>query len=67
VTTANDADDTAWDIVGCVDAWHAVLAGHTNLGVAMRHCELRYCPTGEAGPVAAELRIGMLTDLLGLG
>ena len=68
VTPAADAsDDTAWDIVGSADAWHAVLAGEANLGVAMRRCELRYCGTGNAGPVAADLRIGMLADLLGLG
>jgi hypothetical protein len=67
VTSGDDGADTAWDIVGSIDAWHAVLGGDTNLGVAMRRCELRYCQTEEAGPVAADLRIGMLTDLLGLG
>lgn len=59
-------DDTAFDVVGSIDAWQAVLTGHTNLGVAMRRCELRYCDTGDAGPVVADLRIGMLADLLGL-
>ena len=59
-------DDTAFDVVGSVDAWQAVLGGHTNLGVAMRRCELRYCDTGDAGPVVADLRIDMLADLLGL-
>ena len=68
VTAASGGDDdTAWDIVGSVHAWHAVLAGQANLGVAMRRCDLRYCGTGEAGPVAAELRIAMLADLLELG
>ena len=59
-------DDTAFDVVGSVEAWQAVLSGRTNLGVAMRRCELRYCETGDAGPVVADLRIGMLADLLGL-
>jgi len=59
-------DDTAWDIVGSAESWQAVLAGDANLGVAMRRCDLRYCDTGEAGPVLADLRIGMLADLLGL-
>jgi Sulfotransferase family len=62
-----DGDDTAWDIVGSAGAWQAVLAGQVNLGVAMRRCELRYCETSEAGPVAADARIGMLADMLGLG
>jgi hypothetical protein len=52
--------------VGTVDAWQAVLTGRTNLGVAMRRCELRYCDTGEADPVVADTRIAMLADLLGL-
>jgi hypothetical protein len=67
VTAATSAEDeTAWDIVGSAEAWRAVLIGQTNLGVAMRRCELRYCDTGEAGPVVADLRIGMVADLLGI-
>jgi hypothetical protein len=61
-----DGEDTAWDIVGSLETWRAVLAGHVNLGVAMRRCELRYCDTGEAGQVITDLRIGMLADLLGI-
>jgi len=63
-------DDTAWDIVGSADAWRAVLGGRMNLGVALRRCELRYCDadeSGQGGPVAADARIGMLSELLGLG
>jgi Sulfotransferase family len=63
----DEGDETAWDVVGSADAWLAVLRGDANLGVAMRRCDLRYCETSEAGPVAAENRIGMLADLLGLG
>jgi Sulfotransferase family len=61
-----DDDDTGWDVVGSAEAWQAVLAGRTNLGVALRRCELRYCDLGEAGPVAADTRIAMLADLLSL-
>jgi Sulfotransferase family len=64
--TGADCDDTAWDIVGTADVWRAVLTGETNLGVALRRCDLRYCDTGEAGPVVADLRIDMLADLLGI-
>lgn len=59
-------DDTAWDIVGSDDAWLAVLDGHTNLGVALRHCDLRYCDTGEGGPVLGSVRLDMLAELLRL-
>jgi hypothetical protein len=62
-----DDDDTAWDVVGSASAWEAVLSGHTNLGVALRRCDLRYCQTSEAAPTAADTRIGMLADFLGLG
>jgi len=60
------ADDTGWDIVGSVDAWLAVLDGQANLGVALRRCDLRYCDAGEGGPAAADARMSMLEDLLGL-
>jgi Sulfotransferase family len=65
-TAPDDAAPTTWDIVGSTDAWRAVLTGQTNLGVAMRRCDLRYCDTGEAGPLAADLRVGMLAEMLGL-
>jgi hypothetical protein len=59
-------DDTAWDVIGSPEAWVKVLLGDTNLSVALRRCELRYCDTGDAGPIAAETRLSMLADLLGL-
>jgi hypothetical protein len=65
-TAPGDGAHTAWDIVGSTEAWQAVLTGQTNLGVAMRRCDLRYCDTGEAGPQAADLRVGMLAEMLGL-
>jgi hypothetical protein len=65
-TAPGDGAHTAWDIVGSADAWQAVLTGQTNLGVAMRRCDLRYCDSGEAGPLATDLRVGMLAEMLGL-
>jgi hypothetical protein len=65
-----DGDDSDWDIVGSVEAWQAVLNGRVNLGVALRHCDLRYCDDEAArqtGPAAADVRIAMLTELIGLG
>jgi hypothetical protein len=60
------ADDTQWDVIGAADAWDRVLSGEMNLNVALRRCELRYCDAGDTGQVAADTRIGMLADLLGL-
>jgi hypothetical protein len=61
------ADDTAWDVVGSAEAWEALLTGQSNLGVALRRCELRYCDgSDEAEPMAAEARISMLAEFLAL-
>jgi hypothetical protein len=46
--------------------WEQVILGRANLSVAMRRYQLRYCDMGNAGPIAAEARIAMLADLLGL-
>lgn len=62
----DDEDGTGWDIVGSADAWERVLGGEENLGVAMRHCDLRYCDTTDGGPVGADSRIGLLAEVLGL-
>jgi hypothetical protein len=36
------------------------------MSVAMRRHLFRYRDSGEAGPIAADARVGMLADLLGL-
>lgn len=61
-----DESDTAWDVIGSAETWEQILRGRANLSVALRHNQLRYCESGNAGPVAAEARIGMLSELLGL-
>jgi hypothetical protein len=55
-----------WDLIGPAETWEQVIHGRTNLSVALRRSQLRYCDTGAAGPVAADTRIGMIADLLGL-
>jgi hypothetical protein len=55
----------SWQILGSADAWERVIGGRTNLSVALRHRELRYCDTGDPGQVSVA-RIGMLADLLGI-
>ncbi len=63
---AGEEPESAWDVIGSADTWEQILGGRANLSVALRHNQLRYCETGDAGPVAAEARIGMLGELLGL-
>jgi hypothetical protein len=55
----------AWQIVGQAGAWERVIRGNTNLNVALRCRDLRYCSTGEATSVGAT-RMSMLADLLGI-
>jgi hypothetical protein len=66
VSTREDVDESAWDVVGSAATWERVLNGDTSLSVAMRRCELRYCDTGESGSVAATSRMDMIAEFLGL-
>jgi hypothetical protein len=59
-------EETSWDIIASADTWEQVIAGRTNLSVALRRHQLRYCDLGEPGPFIADTRMGMLADLLGL-
>jgi hypothetical protein len=61
------ADDAEWNFLGSAEAWRSVLSGQVNLHVALRRCDLRYCSYDEEeDPFAAETRVAMLADLLGL-
>jgi Sulfotransferase family len=68
VFSAGSAQENSdWDIVGSTEAWNKVLSGKLNLSVALRSCELRYCENAEIDtPVAADTRITILAELLGL-
>jgi len=59
-------EDSDWDIVGTVEAWENVIDHRVNLSVALRSCELRYCDNGTATPLAADTRIAIVGQLLGL-
>jgi hypothetical protein len=59
-------EDSTWDIIGTVRAWEQVMNGEVNLSVALRSCALRYCDNGEPMPQAADGRIGIVGELLGL-
>jgi hypothetical protein len=60
------ADDVSWSVLGSPETWQAVVGGHLNLHMALRRCEVRYCPASEEGPLLSHARIAMLADLLGL-
>ncbi len=68
VTLASSAaqEDSDWDVIGSADAWERVTGGDLNLSVAFRTCQLRYCDSAEAGPLASEARLGILANLLGV-
>jgi Sulfotransferase family len=55
-----------WDIIGSADTWEQITSGGTNLSVAFRRRQLRYCDTGDAGSNASGIRMGMIADLLGI-
>jgi hypothetical protein len=59
-------EDSDWDIVGTVEAWENVIDRHVNLSVALRSCQLRYCDNGKATPLAADTRIAIVGQMLGL-
>jgi hypothetical protein len=61
-----DEPDSAWDVIASADTWEQVIAGKLNLSVALRRHQFRYRDSGADGPIAADARIGMLGDILGL-
>lgn len=63
----DDDDETGWDVLGSAEVWESVLDGQVNLGVALRRYGLRYTDTGDdEEPFAANSRVDMLSDFLGL-
>jgi hypothetical protein len=64
--TRQAQEDSDWDMIGTLGAWEQVLNGEVNLSVALRSCALRYCDDGEATALAADARIGIVGQLLGL-
>lgn len=56
----------SWQLTGSDATWGQVLNGATNLNVALRHRDLRYCDTGTVPASVTVARIDMLADLLGI-
>jgi hypothetical protein len=59
-------EDSDWDVIAALEVWEKVLSRQVNLSVAIRSCELRYCDNGKPAPRAADSRIAILGELLGL-
>jgi len=57
-----------WRVVGTADAWQKVISDEINLGVIFRRRDMRYSDTGGPGPgsAAADIRVAMMADLLGI-
>jgi len=62
----DEEPDSDWDVIASADTWDQVVSGKLNMSVALRRHLFRYRESGETGPTAADARIGMLADLLGL-
>jgi hypothetical protein len=60
-------EDSDWDMIGTMDTWRKVIAHQFNLSAALRACRLRYCDNGEATLHAADTRISIVGQILGLG
>jgi Sulfotransferase family len=58
--------DISWSVLGSPETWQAVMGGRLNLHMALRRCDVRYCPTGGESPLLSHTRIAMLADLFGL-
>jgi hypothetical protein len=58
--------DAAWRVIAAADTWDQIIGGQVNMSVALRRNLVRYCDERDTGPVIADTRIGMLSDLLGL-
>jgi hypothetical protein len=63
-----DLGPARWRVSGTAQAWRQVIDEGANLGVAFRRGDMRYIDSGDAGPgsTAADTRVAMLTELLGL-
>ncbi len=61
-------EDAAWTITAPAATWEQVIRDGTNLGTAFRRHGMRYQDRGDggAGSVAAENRVSMVSELLGL-
>jgi hypothetical protein len=58
--------DAHWTVTAPPGAWDQVICDGTNLGVAFRRYGMRYVGSDGAGSFAADTRVAMMADLLGI-
>ena len=66
LTSRQAQENSAWDVIGTLEAWKQVVQGSLNWHVALRSCQLRYCDNGECASTAADARIAILARILGI-
>jgi hypothetical protein len=66
LATKDAQEGSDWDMVASVETWQRVINGQTNLCVALRSCALRYCDSGESTALAADTRMAIVGQILGL-
>jgi hypothetical protein len=59
-------ENSDWDMISPLETWQKVISRQLNLSAALRSCQLRYCDNDEASPLAADTRISIVGQLLGL-
>jgi hypothetical protein len=64
--TQEAQEGSDWDMIATWDVWEKVIDRQVNLSVALRSCDLRYCDNGEASALAADTRLAIAAQLLGL-
>jgi len=66
--TGNCDEDAGWTVMAPAATWEQVVRDGVNLGTAFRQHGMRYWDKGDAGPgsMAADNRVAMMSDLLGL-
>jgi hypothetical protein len=66
LVTKDAQEGSDWDMIGTLEVWEKILDHEVNPSVALRSCALRYCDNGESTPLAADSRMGIVGQLLGL-
>lgn len=62
----DDDDGYQWCVIASPETWEGVLIGDIDLGIAVRHGNVRYCGPSEADITIMDFRVLMISELLGL-
>lgn len=64
--TAEEQEESDWDVIASADVWERVASRSLNLNTAIRSCQLRYSDTGEPSPSVVDARLDLLSNFLGV-